>query len=193
LNSQLAHDPSSRGREPEGVLPCLCAEGWGRAAPRQQVIAHVARPTLMLSVVLACALLVTSTTLVHYEVLGALNKGLHSLAIPNRSKLLVVIVAAFCAHAVEMCVYGAALYLLIEQFRIGSLDGAIHVSLLNCLYFSAETYTSLGFGDLTPVGPVRLLAGVEALNGLLLIGWSASYTYIAMERFWSADKADGSE
>ena len=29
-----------------------------------------------------------------------------------------------------------------------------------------------------------MLAGMEALNGLLLIGWSASYTYIAMERFW---------
>ena len=57
-------------------------------------------------------------------------------------------------------------------------------SLINCLYFSAETYTSLGFGDLTPVGPVRLLAGTEALNGLLLIGWSASYTTIAMEHFW---------
>lgn len=58
------------------------------------------------------------------------------------------------------------------------------------LYFSAETYTSLGFGDLTPNGPVRLLAGVEALNGLLLIGWSASFTYLCMERFWSpADEA----
>ena len=27
-------------------------------------------------------------------------------------------------------------------------------------------------------------AGVEALNGLLLIGWSASFTYLAMERYW---------
>jgi hypothetical protein len=35
-----------------------------------------------------------------------------------------------------------------------------------------------------PSGSLRLLAGVEALNGLLLIGWSASYVYIAMERFW---------
>jgi hypothetical protein len=36
-----------------------------------------------------------------------------------------------------------------------------------------------------------LLAGAEALNGLLLIGWSASYTYIAMERFWrNNDKHD---
>ena len=55
------------------------------------------------------------------------------------------------------------------------------------MYFSAETYTSLGFGDVTPLGPIRLLAGVEALNGLLLIGWSASYTFIAMERFWQAE------
>ena len=72
---------------------------------------------------------------------------------------------------------------------VGSLAGPAGFSLINCLYFSAETYTSLGFGDLTPVGPVRLLAGVEALNGLLLIGWSASFLYLAMERFWGADGA----
>jgi len=38
-----------------------------------------------------------------------------------------------------------------------------------------------------PTGDLRLVAGVEALNGLLLIGWSASYTFIAMERFWQAE------
>lgn len=56
-----------------------------------------------------------------------------------------------------------------------------------CLYFSAETYTSLGYGDVVPGGALRLLAGMEALNGLLLIGWSASFIYIAMERFWGDD------
>jgi hypothetical protein len=50
---------------------------------------------------------------------------------------------------------------------------------------SAETYSSLGFGDVIPFGAIRLVAGVEALNGLLLIGWTASYVYIAMERFWN--------
>ena len=67
---------------------------------------------------------------------------------------------------------------------IGGLAGTLGFSFLHCLYFSAETYTSLGFGDLLPVGPVRLLAGTETLNGLLLIGWTASYAYLAMERFW---------
>jgi hypothetical protein len=69
---------------------------------------------------------------------------------------------------------------------IGSLAGAGGPTLTNCLYFSAETYTSLGFGDIVPSGPLRLLAGVETLNGLLLIGWSASFTYLSMERFWDA-------
>jgi hypothetical protein len=54
----------------------------------------------------------------------------------------------------------------------------------DCLYFSVVTYTSLGFGDHVPVSHARLIAGVEALNGLLLIGWSASFTYLAMERYW---------
>jgi len=138
----------------------------------------------MLDVIIACGLLIAATTVIHYEALRSLNAILPSLAIPNRPKLLVVISVAFFAHAIEMTVYAMAMFLLVAYFGAGSLSGA-HFSLISCLYFSAETYTTLGFGDLTPVGPVRLIAGVEALNGLLLIGWSASYTYIAMERFWN--------
>lgn len=147
----------------------------------------------MITVILACAALVVATSFLHYEVLRLLHGALPTLRIPRRSKLLVVIVAAFLAHALEIFVYGAALYALITWLGAGALAGALAgtagSSFANCLYFSAETYTSLGFGDLTPVGPVRLLAGVEALNGLLLIGWSASFTYISMERFWGPSPA----
>jgi hypothetical protein len=136
-------------------------------------------------VVLVCCLLVVATTILHYEVLRSLNSRLPTLRVPGRAKLVVVILAAFVAHAAEMALYGVALYILVAWLGAGSLTGTAGFSLASCLYFSAETYTSLGFGDLTPVGPVRLLAGVEALNGLLLIGWSASFTYISMERFWS--------
>ena len=135
-------------------------------------------------VVLACCLLVLATTVLHYEVLRWLNTGLPVLRMPSRAKLVVVILTAFAAHAVEIAMYGAGVYVLSAGLGIGGLAGDSGTSLAACMYFSAETYTSLGFGDVTPVGPVRLLAGVEALNGLLLIGWSASFTYIAMERFW---------
>ncbi len=136
-------------------------------------------------VILACIALITVTTVIHYEVLRTLTTGLPALRIPNRNKLLVVIFAAFLAHALEMAVYGTSFYILVKFLGVGELTGSAGFSFTTCLYFSAETYTSLGFGDLMPVGPVRLLAGVEALNGLLMIGWTASYTYIAMERFWN--------
>ncbi len=139
----------------------------------------------MFLVMMACGLLIALTTVIHYEALRLLSARLPALRIPNRTKLLVVIFTAFVAHALEIANYGGALFVLVQYFGVGSLTGTAGFSLMNCLYFSAETYTSLGFGDLTPVGPVRLLAGVEALNGLLLIGWSASYTYLAMERFWN--------
>ena len=98
-----------------------------------------------------------------------------------------VILGTLVAHIAEMALYGAVLYALIAGLGIGHLGGRGAPSLATCMYFSAETYTSLGFGDLTPVGPVRLLAGIEALNGLLLIGWSASFTYMSMERLWRTD------
>ena len=46
------------------------------------------------------------------------------------------------------------------------------------------TYTTLGIGDLHPTGATRLIASVDSLNGLVLIGWSASFTYLTMEEFW---------
>jgi hypothetical protein len=140
-------------------------------------------------VILSCILLIALTTVVHYEMLSVLNARLPSLAIPGRAKLLVVMFVAFVAHAFEILLYGLALYALIKWAGAGSIGGPGGNSLSNCLYFSAETYSSLGFGDVVPIGPARLLAGVESLNGLLLIGWSASYAYIAMERYWLHDQS----
>lgn len=142
----------------------------------------------MLIVSLVCLVIIAVNTVIHYEVLRILNDALPRLQMPSRPKLLVVIFVAFVAHVLEMAVWGAAMFLIADLPGVGTLTGAEPVTLLNCIYFSAETYTSLGFGDVTPVGHMRLLVGVEALNGLLLIAWSASFTYLSMERFWTAGK-----
>lgn len=138
----------------------------------------------MFIVIVSCVLLIALTTLIHYEVLRGLHVGLPKLKIPVRTKLLVAIFVAFVAHAVEIGLYGVTIFALIRYLDVGSLGGQGETELLECLYFSAETYTSLGLGDIAPVGPVRLLAGAEALNGLLLIAWSASFVYLSMEKFW---------
>jgi hypothetical protein len=38
---------------------------------------------------------------------------------------------------------------------------------------------------------LRALAGFEALNGLLLIGWTASFLFVSMEHFWKDVPASG--
>ena len=131
-----------------------------------------------------CIALLVFTTIIHYEVLRALTVSLPAMAVPPRSKLIVVIFGAFFTHVAEIVLYALTIYLLARYLGLGTLGDSHHFSVSVAMYFSAETYTSLGYGDYIPSGDLRLLAGVEALNGLLLIGWSASYTYIAMERFW---------
>ena len=139
----------------------------------------------MLIVGAFCILLLVLTTVIHYEVLRGLTTGLPAITVPPRAKLIVVIFGAFFAHVAEIILYALTIYVLTRYLGLGTLGEASRFSLSASLYFSAETYTSLGYGDVIPSGDLRMLAGAEALNGLLLIGWSASYTYIAMERFWS--------
>ncbi len=148
----------------------------------------------MATVGIVCVLLLVLTTLIHYEVLRLLTLGLPALDMPARTKLIIVIFGAFLAHATEIFLYAVAIYVLIRYAGAGTLGDAGESTLIICLYFSAESYTSLGYGEVVPQGALRLLAGMEALNGLLLIGWSASYTYLAMERFWDdASKGNGVE
>lgn len=56
----------------------------------------------------------------------------------------------------------------------GALTGAIGLSgdglgWLDCLHFSTVTFTTVGYGDITPLGVARLLAGSEAILGTALM------------------------
>ena len=138
----------------------------------------------MLLVTAVALLLVALCTLIHYETLNALN-----MCLPGRRKLLVVLFVAFLAHSIEPVLYGISQFLLVQYADVGTIAGPTKFSLMACISPSAETYTSLGYGDFTPEGPIRMLAGIEALNGLLLIAWTASFTYLEMERYWKAGAA----
>lgn len=128
--------------------------------------------------------LVVLTVIIHYEVLRGLWHWVPRMQVPHRMRLLAVIFGAFFAHTVEVWCYALAFY-LIDIVRPGtSFGGDIGGGFLGHLYFSAVSYTSLGLGDVYPLGMVRLITGVEALNGLLLIAWTASFTYLSMEKFW---------
>ncbi len=139
----------------------------------------------MLAAIIASILLVGMTLMIHYEILRIASALLPGLPIPVRMRVIFVVFAAFLAHTVEVWLYAFAFYVFVETFHFGGFGGSeMTGELRDYLYFSAITYTSLGLGDAFPLGPARLLTGVEALNGLVLIGWSASFTYLTMEKFW---------
>jgi hypothetical protein len=140
-----------------------------------------------------CCSLVVATTIMHYEFLRALSSLLPKLPWPGRSRAAVLVLGTFCAHLLEICLYGAAYFLLKDHFGLGGFGGHFAGRISTFLYFSAETYTSLGFGDIFPTGDLRMVCGIEALNGLLLIGWSASFAYVVMERIWYLGNERGAE
>jgi hypothetical protein len=131
------------------------------------------------------ALLVVASTLLHYEALRLLSAWLPHLRIRPRSRLLAVIFGVFVGHLLEIACYALAYYYLHDHFGLGGFGGKFADNYSTYFYFSAESYTSIGLGDIYPLGSLRLITGVEALNGLLLIGWSASFTYLAMQRYWN--------
>ena len=101
----------------------------------------------------------------------------------QRVKVLYGIGSVLCLHVVEIWIFGAILWALLHWPAFGGL-GPAAPHLFDVIYFSAVTFTTVGFGDLVPTGAIRFLSGTEALTGFVLITWSASFTYLEMERFW---------
>jgi Ion channel len=138
----------------------------------------------MLAAMIASVILVGLTLLIHYDILRLASALLPNLPIPVRARVVVVVFAAFLAHTFEVWLYALAYFIFDNVLDYGRLGGEIFGNWRDFVYFSAGTYTTLGIGDIYPIGQTRLLAGIEALNGLVLIGWSASFTYLTMEKFW---------
>ncbi len=129
--------------------------------------------------------LVCTCVLMHYETLRLLNDRMSQLkVIPTRAKVLVAMVGALCSHLLQIAVFALAYWLLRDKLGIGGFGGAFEDSFSTFLYFSSETYTTLGFGDIYPTGSLRLICGVESLVGLLMVSWTASFTYLEMRRYW---------
>jgi hypothetical protein len=138
-----------------------------------------------LLVVAATALTVALVVLVHYEGLVWLSARMqHKAAGAQRSKVLIGIYVLLAMHVTEIWIFGIVIRLLLNVPEAGQVVGMQGPNLMDAVYLSAITFTTVGFGDLVPVGALRFITGTEALTGLMLITWSASFTYIEMEKYW---------
>nr|WP_298171961.1 potassium channel family protein [uncultured Pseudomonas sp.] len=107
------------------------------------------------------------------------------MKVRHRLRILFGVVGALIAHAIEVWIFAFAYYLMVRAEGWGHLQGNTDGGFLDCVYFSFTTFTTLGFGDIQPIGDLRYLTGIEALTGLVLITWTASFLFVEMQRYWN--------
>lgn len=130
------------------------------------------------------AALVVIVVLIHFEALNKLSLITPRIPIQHRLRVLIGISGALVAHVIEIFVFALGYYFMVNQAGFGSLIGRFDKSLMDCVYFSLVNFTTLGFGDIIATGDLRFLAGLEALTGLVLITWTASFMFVEMEKQW---------
>jgi hypothetical protein len=75
------------------------------------------------------------------------------------------------AHFLEVMVWSLA-YAIVGAAPAGA----------DPVYFAFVNYTTLGYGDVTPVERWRLLGPITAMNGVLLFGWSTAVIFEVLRR-----------
>ncbi len=93
--------------------------------------------------------------------------------------LVILVLWLMAAHLIEIAMW-AWTYLHYDLFD----------SFETALYFSAASYTTLGFGDVLAPDEWRLLAGATAANGFLLFGLSAAFLFDAAGQLHLGGKQD---
>jgi hypothetical protein len=86
-------------------------------------------------------------------------------------------------HISEIVVW-ALTYLTLPT--LGEVD-----TLEEATYFSAVTFASLGYGDIVITDSWRLLSAIQAVNGLLIFGWSTALLYSVYQGIWSLETFRG--
>jgi hypothetical protein len=127
-------------------------------------------------------MLVAISVMIHYETLHFLARRVYT---PGRHRWLILgsVLGALSAHVVEIWFFGGAYWAAVELFELGHIAPAARDH-FDYVYYSAMVYTTVGFGDLVPDGAIRMITSTEALLGLALITWSASFSYLQMQRVW---------
>ncbi|QSX78783.1 potassium channel family protein [Agrilutibacter solisilvae] len=85
-------------------------------------------------------------------------------------QLVYIMLLLLVAGIVQMAGW-AALYQILGQFP----------DFETALYFSGVTFTSLGYGDFTLTGRARMLAPMEASDGLMMFGVTSAVFMIALQ------------
>jgi hypothetical protein len=138
---------------------------------------------MLFFVFLVNCFVVALAVITHYEFLYHMSVYFPKINIKHRYRIVLGVFGALIAHTVEIWIFALAYFHMIKH-NWGNLTGNFNQSLLDCGYFSFTVFSTVGFGDIEPVGNLRYLTGIESLTGLVLVTWSASFLYFQMQKNW---------
>ena len=104
----------------------------------------------------------------------ARTAGLRYAARPRLHLMAVMVATAstlMVAHTMEVLVWALA-YALVGAAPAGS----------DLIYFAFVNYTTLGYGDITPIQAWRLTGPMTAMNGILMFGWSTAVLFEVLRK-----------
>jgi hypothetical protein len=125
-------------------------------------------------------LMISTTVIIHTSGLILLTQWmgwvvhwfrLHRHNFAKTVAMVTTVLGLFLLHTIEIWAWAWA------DFSIGVIKG-----FEPALYFSTVTFSTLGYGDITPLAEWRLFASLEGVNGFILIGWSTAYLVAASTR-----------
>jgi voltage-gated potassium channel len=129
---------------------------------------------LALALLTACVIVQSVGMLVLIHWLARVRQILESPSAPRRFVLLLrVFLWIVLLHLIQVGLWAVVFW---QVQALPTVETA--------LYFSLVTYTTIGYGDVV-LGPGwRVLAGIEGLTGILLIGWSTAFVFTVVNRMY---------
>jgi hypothetical protein len=129
--------------------------------------------------------MVVATTIIHTLVTSIQADLVHSKRLrawcstsSSRRHLLIAIGALMTAATLFLEIL---LWAWVYRY-VGAIQG-----LEASLYFSGITFTTVGYGDITLAKCWQLLSVGEAVNGVLMAGWSAAQLIFLVQRMMTMD------
>jgi len=95
------------------------------------------------------------------------------------SVMIASVLVLMAAHIAEVVIWSLA-YAVIEAAPPDT----------DLVYFAFVNYTTLGYGDVTPLQRWRLLGPMTAMNGVLLFGWSTAVIFEVLRRTLMASRSE---
>lgn len=147
--------------------------------------------TMILSLLIGSFIIIISVVIQAYgnvrwfkKIVPSLKKGNKLYSTNVALRLLIFSFIFFSVlHFIQTWLWAIA-YMLIPETRV------LFSSLTEAWYFSMITFTSLGYGDLTLAENWRLLSGIEAINGIMLIGWSTAIMFSLIQQIYKSQNSN---